>query len=286
MPVRSAADPESQPLGDSGEALLDGGRMAGVSHLDAVESLILKDPNLRFRPVIPQVGGACEPAHLVHERGDLAEFGERLLHVGGAPASSCAWTSSRSIGTPRSWSFATICSPRRRRAARVSRRNVCSRSLSGDRNSPRTCSSPQGARTLNSHPGMTRMPSFAASYVASATPSVVSWSVSANAARSAARAWCGTSDGAHSPSETVEWQCKSMCRVIDLRRGPGGLRLAEQVEQLALGELAESALWRAGPDGREVCDAAAPLGPGAVFEDEAELIAAVPSHADGGKHFP
>src|SRR5206468_6704591 len=203
-----------------------------------------------------------------------------------APPSSCAWTSSRSIGTPRSWSFATICSPRRRRAARVSRRNVCSRSLSGDRNSPRTCSSPQGARTLNSHPGMTRMPSFAASYVASATPSVVSWSVSANAARSAARAWCGTSDGAHSPSETVEWQCKSMCRVIDLGRGPGGLRLAEQVEQLAVGELAERALLRAGPDGREVGDAPAPLGPGAVFEDEAELIAAVHSHAAGGKHLP
>src|SRR6266550_9609710 len=90
MPVRSAADPESQPLGDSGEALLDGGRMAGVSHLDAVESLILKDPNLRFRPVIPQVGSACQPAHLVHERGDLAEFGERLLHVGGAAAAEIA----------------------------------------------------------------------------------------------------------------------------------------------------------------------------------------------------
>src|SRR5206468_5054602 len=58
------------------------------------------------------------------------------------------------------------------------------------------------------------------------------------------------------------------------------------VEQLAVGELAERALLRAGPDGREVCDAPAPLGPGAVFEDEAELIAAVHSHAAGGKHLP
>src|SRR6266480_3759791 len=106
------------------------------------------------------------------------------------------------------------------------------------------------------------------------------------AARSAARARRATSGGSHSPSEAVEWQCRSMCGVIGLGGGPRGLRLAEQLQQLALRELGERAIACASAERREMGHAAAALRPGAVLEDEAELIPAIDRHAAGGIHLP
>src|SRR5439155_4333666 len=106
------------------------------------------------------------------------------------------------------------------------------------------------------------------------------------AARSAARARRATSGGSHSPSEAVEWQCRSMCGVIGLGGGPRGLRLAEQLQQLVLGELGERAIARASAKRREMGDAAAALRPRPALEDEAELIAAVHRHPAGGIHLP
>src|SRR5258708_1444272 len=106
------------------------------------------------------------------------------------------------------------------------------------------------------------------------------------AARSAARARRATSAGSHSPSEAVEWQCKSMCGVIGLGGGPRRLRLAEQLEQLALGELREGAVGRAGAERREMRHAAAALWARPMLEDEAELIAAVDRHTSGGIDLP
>src|SRR2546425_8659892 len=54
--------------------------------------------------------------------------------------------------------------------------------------------------------------------VASGTPLVVSWSVRAIAARPAACARRATSAGGYSPSDAVEWQCRSTRAVGTLRR--------------------------------------------------------------------
>src|SRR6266536_3231151 len=106
------------------------------------------------------------------------------------------------------------------------------------------------------------------------------------ATRSTSRARRATSAGSHSPSEAVEWQCKSMCGVISLGGGPRRLRLAEQLEQVALGELRERALGRAGAERREMRHAAAALRPRPVLKDETELIAAVDRHAAGRIDLP
>src|SRR5216683_1603406 len=77
-----------------------------------------------------------------------------------------------------------------------------------------------------------------------------------------------------------------MCGVVDLGGGPRRLRLAEQLEQLALGELGEGAIGRASPQRRKVRHAAAALRPGALLEDETELIPPVHGHAPRGIHLP
>src|SRR6266446_10758774 len=77
-----------------------------------------------------------------------------------------------------------------------------------------------------------------------------------------------------------------MCGVIGLGRGPRRLRLAEQLEQLARGQLRKGAVGRAGPDRREVRDAAAALRSRAVLEDETELIAAIDGDAAGRIDLP
>src|SRR5712691_5106412 len=77
-----------------------------------------------------------------------------------------------------------------------------------------------------------------------------------------------------------------MCGVLGLGGGPPRLRLAEQLEQLALGKLRKGALGRAGPERREVRDAAAALRSRAVLEDETELIAAIDGHAAGRIDLP
>src|SRR5258706_1765433 len=106
------------------------------------------------------------------------------------------------------------------------------------------------------------------------------------ATRSTARARRATSAGSHSPSEAVEWQCKSMCGVISLGCRPRRLRLAEQFEQLALGELREGALGRAGTERRVMRHAAAAPWPRPLLEDETELIAAIHRHAAGRIDLP
>src|ERR1041384_7553014 len=106
------------------------------------------------------------------------------------------------------------------------------------------------------------------------------------AARSAARARRATSAGSHSPSDAVEGQCKSMGGVISLGGGPCRLRLPEQLDQLALGELQKRAVGRARADRREMRDTATALRPRPLYEDEAELVAAVDAHATGGRDFP
>src|SRR5712692_6320811 len=111
-----------------------------------------------------------------------------------APPCAAAITSASSMATPKRRSRATICSARRWRAARVVARNVSSCTWPGGRKYPSTCSSPHGARTLNSHPGTTRTPTSSPVLVASATPAVVSWSVSAIAASAASGLRCPTGE--------------------------------------------------------------------------------------------
>src|SRR5262245_48786194 len=106
------------------------------------------------------------------------------------------------------------------------------------------------------------------------------------ATRSASWARAATSSGGHSPSDAVEWQCRSTCAVGALRRGPRGLRLAEQVEQFAFGQLAQRGVGVPGADGRESREAAATGGAGAALEDDAELILPVHGVVAGGRDLP
>src|SRR5438034_689929 len=95
-----------------------------------------------------------------------------------------------------------------------------------------------------------------------------------------------TPAGSHSPSDAVEWQCRSMCGVIGLGRGPRRLRLAEQLEQLTVRQLREGTVGRPRAERRVMGDAPAALRSRALLEDEAELISAVYRHAAGGKDLP
>src|SRR5438093_12024767 len=81
VPVRAAADPEPEPLGEANESLLDGRGMARVAHVETVQCLILKSPELSFGPMIAQVRRDGQPTHLVHQRGDFGEGWERFLDV-------------------------------------------------------------------------------------------------------------------------------------------------------------------------------------------------------------
>src|SRR5438093_384290 len=65
VPVRPPTDPESQPLGDAHESLLDGWGMTGMPDLDAVQSLVLKDAELGLCAVITQMRRHGQPSHLV-----------------------------------------------------------------------------------------------------------------------------------------------------------------------------------------------------------------------------
>ena len=90
VPIRAAADPESQTLGDLREPLFDGVGMARVPNLHTIESLILENTNLRLGPMIAQMRGDGESAHLVHEGRDFGEPRQRLLDVGGAATTQVA----------------------------------------------------------------------------------------------------------------------------------------------------------------------------------------------------
>src|SRR5437879_10254081 len=83
VPIGPARDAESEPLGDAREPLLDGGGVTGMADLDAVESLVLKDADLRLRPTIAQMRRGGESAHVVHQIRHVGELGEGLLDVSG-----------------------------------------------------------------------------------------------------------------------------------------------------------------------------------------------------------
>src|SRR5258705_12865947 len=102
-----------------------------------------------------------------------------------------------------------------------------------------------------------RTPSPSPAGVASGTPPVVSWSVKAIAARPAACARRATSPGGYSPSDSVEWQCRSTRTVGTLRRGPGRLRLPEQLHQLPLGHLDQRGVGTVAAHGRVAGEATA-----------------------------
>jgi len=180
-----------------------------MAHFHAVQALVLKDAQLGLGAMIAQMRRDGQPSHVVHERGDFGELRQRLLHVR-SPATAqippervadgVAGTAiderPRDMRPPQGAAISAeeLClhvleldrhaevlelgdhllaaaAPRRHG---LSRRNPCSGALSCGKNRASTCSSPQGARTLNSHPGITRIPSFAPSCAASPTPSVVS----------------------------------------------------------------------------------------------------------------
>src|SRR6266516_940685 len=131
-----------------------------------------------------------------------------------------------------------------------------------------------------------RTPSVSPTRVASGTPPVVSWSVRAIATRPAACARRATSAGGYSPSEAVEWQCRSTRAVGTFRRGPGRLRLPEQLHQLPLGELGQGGVGTAAAHRRVAREATTPLGTGPLLEDHAELVAVVHGHASRGGYLP
>src|SRR5882762_6363886 len=134
VPVRPSRDAESQPLGAAHQPLLDRGRVTGVADLDTVESLVLKDAELGLGAVIAQMRRHGEPTHVVHERGDLAELGQRLLDVRRpaaaqvtpecvacgrpsappSPPRSCAWTGRTRRSRPARAPRAAGPAPRRR----------------------------------------------------------------------------------------------------------------------------------------------------------------------------
>src|ERR1044072_7018636 len=77
-----------------------------------------------------------------------------------------------------------------------------------------------------------------------------------------------------------------MCGVISLGGGPCRLRLPEQLDQLALGEVQKRAGGRARADRREMRETATGRGPRPLLEDAAELVGSLDAHATGGRDFP
>src|SRR2546421_10790811 len=106
------------------------------------------------------------------------------------------------------------------------------------------------------------------------------------ATRPATWARCATSAGGYSPSDAVEWQCRSTCAVGTLRRGPRRLRLVKQLHQFPLRELGERRVRAAVADGREPSEPAAPFGARPLLEHDPELIASVHRDAARRKHLP
>src|SRR2546425_10785833 len=87
VPVRAAADRQAEALSDPRESPLGAGGVARVTHLEAVETLLLELADLALRAVVAEVGGAGDAPHGVHQLGDLLQRRERLLDVRGpAPA--------------------------------------------------------------------------------------------------------------------------------------------------------------------------------------------------------
>src|SRR2546428_10055742 len=100
------------------------------------------------------------------------------------------------------------------------------------------------------------------------------------------RARRATTAGANSPSDAVEWQCRSTRAVGGLRRGPGGLRVAKQLDQLGARELGQRGVGTAAPHGRVARVAGLVLRPRAQLEPEPELVLVVGREAPGAGALP
>src|SRR5436309_14917472 len=81
MPVRAAADGQAQALSDARESPLGAGGVARVTHLEAVETLLLELADLAVRAVVAEVSGDGDATDRVHQLGDLLQRRERLLDV-------------------------------------------------------------------------------------------------------------------------------------------------------------------------------------------------------------
>src|SRR5258705_4107698 len=97
MPVRSAADAESESFRDAHQPLLDRGRVAGVTHFHAVEALVLKDAHLGLGAAISEVRRGGQAAYVVDQRGHLGKLGQRLLDVRRTPAPEVAAEGIRNV---------------------------------------------------------------------------------------------------------------------------------------------------------------------------------------------
>src|SRR6266576_574723 len=95
-----------------------------------------------------------------------------------------------------------------------------------------------------------------------------------------------TSSGGNSPSDAVECVCRSTCAVGAFRGGPGGLRSAEQLQQVAIAQLADRGIVPAAPHRGESREATPALGAGALLEHQADLVAAVHRQAPRRAHLP
>src|SRR5438093_5958777 len=101
-------------------------------------------------------------------------------------------------------------------------------------------------------------------------------------------AWArrATSSGALAPSDAVEWQWRSTCAVGALRRGPRGLRLPEQLEQLAGRELLQRRIDAPDAGRRVAGEAPFALRPGPELEHQAVLVLAVYGDPPRGVDLP
>jgi hypothetical protein len=91
-----------------------------------------------------------------------------------APPADCASTDSSSMATPSCCRRRTISIPRRLRSSRHRARNSSSSGAPAGRKYARTCISPHGASTENSHPETTLIPSAVPAAIAAGTPDTVS----------------------------------------------------------------------------------------------------------------
>src|SRR2546425_3391972 len=81
VPVRAAADRQAKALSDPGESPLGAGGVARVTHLEAVETLLLELADLALRAVVAEVGGDGDATDGVHQLGDLLQRRERLFDL-------------------------------------------------------------------------------------------------------------------------------------------------------------------------------------------------------------
>src|SRR5437016_5816853 len=79
---------------------------------------------------------------------------------------------------------------------------------------------------------------------------------------------------------------RSECDVYSLRRGPRGLRLAEEVQQLPLSELSEGCVGTLRSQRRITSEAALALGAGPQLEQQPKFILPINGDAARGINLP